>query len=205
MTYLSFVRSHDLSSWVPNGANSEIAIYEFEDDDSQCLGSISIRWYPGSDMPRVEVGQDSWAVLKRVADNLHAIDIFNDGLPLKPEEAVTQLLDIGVVDHTPLMIIRPPSSGLFDIVRWFGLRVNDGRSKHKVMRHLKTEVRELQDEVDGAMGVDGILGEAVDVMACCFDLIHLDNPATTMADIERVMVAKCQKWLRKYGRDQASA
>jgi hypothetical protein len=93
-------------------------------------------------------------------------------------------------------------------------RIVDGRTQGDVLKHLKGEVKELEDEVlalkypgEIAPGPDGIFGEAIDIMACCIDIIRRERPTATLAELEAevtaYMVEKCEKWLvnveaRKY-------
>lgn len=83
-------------------------------------------------------------------------------------------------------------------------RVSDSvppRGRYKVLGHLVEEVGELSQEVVIKQGdsykkegVDGILGEAVDVILCALDLIRVDNPTITEEEITEVVVSKLLKW-----------
>lgn len=93
---------------------------------------------------------------------------------------------------------------MFDIVKSYSESINDGRTKHKVLASLMEEVGELSTEVNISEGlsykepsVDGVVGEAIDVIACALDLIYLENPNITQLDIEKIISLKCSKWKQK--------
>jgi hypothetical protein len=65
-----------------------------------------------------------------------------------------------------------------------------------------TEVAELEIELDlherdEPAGPDGIVGEAIDVIACLLDLIIVHCPSITEEDLNVLMRLKCQKWADK--------
>ena len=71
-----------------------------------------------------------------------------------------------------------------------------------------TDIGETAEEVNIASGisykkpgVDGVVGEAVDVMLCLLDLIHKYDPTITKEQINALAEAKCQKWLKKLDED----
>ena len=85
-------------------------------------------------------------------------------------------------------------------------QINNGRTQDDVFKHMMTEVGELAQEIcirdgiiDKPVGADGIIGEAIDVIACALDIIYLENPEITTADIEEIMQRKLKKWINKYG------
>lgn len=91
---------------------------------------------------------------------------------------------------------------LYGIVSQFSDRVNNGRTNQDIYNHGLGEMEELQSEViykkkNLEPGPDGILGEAVDVIACMMDLIRKNYPMVTDAELEAAMLHKCQKWERK--------
>ena len=78
------------------------------------------------------------------------------------------------------------------------------RSAYSVLSSITSELGELAEEVNIAMahsykepGVDGVIGEAVDVLCATIDLIHVTNPELTEQDIIQIARAKCAKWISK--------
>lgn len=92
---------------------------------------------------------------------------------------------------------------LYSIVSQFSDRVNDGRTLRDIFTHAEGEMRELDSDVGAIMsgtsdpGPDGILGEAIDVIACMMDLIRKQYPDITDEELEWKMTEKCAKWERK--------
>ncbi|AAQ64106.1 hypothetical protein KVP40.0035 [Vibrio phage KVP40] len=83
-------------------------------------------------------------------------------------------------------------------------RIDNGRTVKDVHMSVVEEVGELATEVRVKYGtsyknadVDGILGEAVDGILCLVDLIYVDNPNITEAEIMNVVRNKLAKWERK--------
>lgn len=80
-------------------------------------------------------------------------------------------------------------------------RIDNGRTHQDILAHAMSEVGELAEEVMIAQGrsykeagKDGIIGEAVDVMLCMFDIIHRTNPSITEDEIMMIMNKKLLKW-----------
>jgi hypothetical protein len=99
------------------------------------------------------------------------------------------------------------SFGLTALVAGYSDRIKDGRTKTGILTHLCGEVVELHHEVhpiNNEPGPDGIFGEAIDVMACCFDLIRKERPTATMLELEQevftYMRLKLDKWESKAGK-----
>jgi hypothetical protein len=92
---------------------------------------------------------------------------------------------------------------VFGIAAYFTPLIEDGRTDLDVLEHMEGEVKELRDEIEDPdnPGPDGIFGEAVDVIACCVDIIRRRYPDLTIAELERMsadkMREKCEKWRRK--------
>lgn len=93
---------------------------------------------------------------------------------------------------------------IFDVVSKFSKEINDGRTMYKVLTHLTEELGELATEVqirEGNSykneGVDGVLGEAIDVIVVAMDLIYLNSSQTTEQQIIDVVRRKCEKWKDK--------
>ena len=83
-------------------------------------------------------------------------------------------------------------------------RIKNGRDEGYVLRYAFGEMHELEDEVNnGSNGVDGIEGEAIDVMQCMVDIICVANPNLSAEAIEEMisqrLIAKTRKWLAKEG------
>lgn len=93
-----------------------------------------------------------------------------------------------------------------DIVRHFSTLIDNGRTLRDISNHANKEFIELKEELDKIdtgepEGVDGVIGEAVDIMACVLDIIFVHRPATTTEEIATIMLAKCEKWSRRYKDD----
>ena len=91
---------------------------------------------------------------------------------------------------------------LYSIVSEYSDRVNDGRQNQDIFQHGAGEMVELQSEIlldraGLAPGPDGILGEAIDVIACMMDIIRKQYPDITDDKLEWKMLEKCAKWERK--------
>ena len=92
-----------------------------------------------------------------------------------------------------------------DIVRHFAKEIQNGRSLGDIHRHGQREMVELNDEIlaikypeQFTPGPDGVVGEAIDVMACMLDLIFVEAPETTNEEICAILLRKCEKWARRY-------
>lgn len=92
-------------------------------------------------------------------------------------------------------------SQMLEIVRHYALGIRNGRKPADALAHLKSEVEELEVEVEnGGEGVDGIKGEVMDVINCALDILFLVHPEVTMDELDALMEAKCAKWIRKYAK-----
>lgn len=76
------------------------------------------------------------------------------------------------------------------------------RSTYQVLGKLMEEVGELSQEVmivdgfiDKPEGKDGVIGEAIDCITCCLDLIYLCYPNITKEEIMTILHMKLGKWL----------
>jgi hypothetical protein len=93
-------------------------------------------------------------------------------------------------------------SQMLEIVRHYALGIRNGRKAADAFKHLKSEVKELGDEIkSGGAGADGIKGEVMDVINCALDVLFLLHPEVSIHELDEIMEAKCQKWVRKYGKD----
>jgi hypothetical protein len=80
-------------------------------------------------------------------------------------------------------------------------QINDGHTLQDALIHMMTEVGELAQEIqidtdksNRLPSVDGVVGEAIDVIACALDIIHLQSPLLTEKDLVAIMQLKLQKW-----------
>ena len=84
------------------------------------------------------------------------------------------------------------------IVRRYTRLIRNGRTPKTIIAHMRGEVEELQDEINGTGdGRDGIVGESIDIVACALDLVFEVKPDITDEEIDAIMEAKCAKWARK--------
>lgn len=95
-----------------------------------------------------------------------------------------------------------PSNPL-SIVRHFSSIIDNGRTQPDIQRHAYSEMRELDTEIHeertgGEPGADGVVGEAIDVIACMLDLIFVNRPEITDEEINGHLLTKCEKWARRY-------
>jgi hypothetical protein len=89
---------------------------------------------------------------------------------------------------------------LCETVRHYVFEVRNGRSVGDAFGSLRSEVDELETEVEtGGAGTDGIKGEAMDVINSALDVLFLAHPEVTFREIDALMEEKCRKWLVKYG------
>jgi len=85
-----------------------------------------------------------------------------------------------------------------------GKKFLHARTKYSILASGMSEMGELAQEVmieqgnsyKGA-GVDGIVGEALDVICCLFDLIHKCDPNITEEELAAYTRIKCAKWVSK--------
>lgn len=82
--------------------------------------------------------------------------------------------------------------------------IKSERNVWSVHRHLMGEVSELDNEMynkftGDPMGIDGILGESVDVILCAVDLIYQEYPDITEEQVMEVVHRKLNKWVSLYG------
>lgn len=80
--------------------------------------------------------------------------------------------------------------------------VQNDRDLHEIFYHAEEEMFELKQEIDnGDTGEDGIVGEAVDVILCMVDIINRHKPNISNLEIMHIVVQKCEKWERLYGKE----
>jgi NTP pyrophosphatase (non-canonical NTP hydrolase) len=95
-------------------------------------------------------------------------------------------------------------STLFDVVKCKSQQIDPikTRTVYGIMAHLMSEVGELAQEVAISQGdsykqhsTDHIIGEAVDVLLCVLDLLHVVDPNITEAQLSVIAEAKGIKWI----------
>lgn len=92
---------------------------------------------------------------------------------------------------------------LVSIVKAYSQEIENGRTPVDILAHLKSEVLELQQEVEKKMegfdpGDDGIPGESIDIILCALDLIYVTEPDITEQQLLELADRKCRKWKSKY-------
>lgn len=82
--------------------------------------------------------------------------------------------------------------------------IKDNRTQYAVLAKAGEEYGELSQEVmirNGdhykLPGKDGIIGEAIDLIICCADLIYSENPNITEDEIVEIAKLKLAKWKSK--------
>lgn len=83
-------------------------------------------------------------------------------------------------------------------------QVHNNRNPFYVLLKCTEELGELSEEVQIAAGVsykqpgkDGIVGEAIDLITCALDMIHITHPELTEEDILAIAIPKLEKWKEK--------
>jgi hypothetical protein len=109
------------------------------------------------------------------------------------------------MDITPELLdfLKLENQDPIDIVRDFAARIQNGRTIADAARHTGLELQELNEEIalkDQGLspGPDGVIGEAIDIIACALDIIFVEAPETTNQQINSILLAKCEKWARRY-------
>ena len=88
---------------------------------------------------------------------------------------------------------------LIALVREYSNSINNGRTVKTIFEALKAETDELNNEVvTNGTGLDGIEGEAVDVILCALNIIFKVNPGMSDDQIVEYARKKCDKWAKKY-------
>jgi NTP pyrophosphatase (non-canonical NTP hydrolase) len=80
-------------------------------------------------------------------------------------------------------------------------KIDNNRTVENILTHTSQELGELAEEVQIEMGnsyktggIDGVLGEAVDLIICALDMIHVHHPHHTEEDILPLVQSKLNKW-----------
>jgi hypothetical protein len=92
---------------------------------------------------------------------------------------------------------------LFNHIISYSKSIRDERTVNDVLIHSFTEMGELALEVQinsgksyKESGVDGVIGEALDVICCMIDIIYIENPNITEEEIMNLATEKLEKWKR---------
>jgi hypothetical protein len=82
--------------------------------------------------------------------------------------------------------------------------IDNGRTASDIVKYSMTELGELAEEViidEGrsykAPGKDGVVGEALDLIACAADMIRTQAPDLTEDQLLEIIEPKLQKWKSK--------
>lgn len=92
---------------------------------------------------------------------------------------------------------------IFELTKIYGDRVKDDRTFFEPYAHGRLEYEELRQEIlnhytDTPSGKDGIIGEAIDVIACMVDVIQRYDPNFTNEEFKKYYESKLIKWENKY-------
>lgn len=86
----------------------------------------------------------------------------------------------------------------------FSDKIKDGRTEADIMLSAMEEMGELSLEIKinnglsyKTEGIDGIVGEAIDVINCMVDLILTHTGNITEEQLQVITENKCKKWLEK--------
>lgn len=99
---------------------------------------------------------------------------------------------------------------LIHLVRLFSQEIQNDRTLRSVFEHGQGEMVELDEEITKveqgqAEGVDGVVGEAIDVILCKLDLIFQKVPDISDEVILEIAAKKCLKWAEGEKRRAAEA
>jgi hypothetical protein len=82
-------------------------------------------------------------------------------------------------------------------------RIKNSRDLNSIFGHASGEMHELREEVDSYLnylpeGLDGVTGEAIDVILCMVDIIYMYNDSITEEALDGIICRKLEKWERLY-------
>ena len=94
---------------------------------------------------------------------------------------------------------------IFNLVKAYSDRIKNDRTVNDIFIHGSEEMNELDEELDKkankqALGPDGVIGEAIDVISCMLDLLMKEDPTFTSNQFNEYLDKKCKKWGYKYGK-----
>ncbi len=85
-------------------------------------------------------------------------------------------------------------------------QIKNNRNSFYVLAKCTEELGELSVEVqikEGTSykekGKDGVVGEAIDLITCLLDLIHINYPELNEKDLLTLAIPKLEKWKQKAG------
>lgn len=91
-----------------------------------------------------------------------------------------------------------------EIEKSHGNRNYYARTVYSVLASAMSEFGELSEEVMinqnhsyKKKGDDGVIGEAIDAIACLLDMIHKADPTIDERYLQALMTQKCTKWVDK--------
>lgn len=118
-------------------------------------------------------------------------------------EAVLKEYDETMAQFNAFKALVGDITNPLDIVRFYASYIQNGRTIADAARHAGLELVELQEEIDKkergeVAGPDGVIGEAIDVLACALDIIFVEAPNMSNAHIAEILFSKCNKWARRY-------
>ena len=88
---------------------------------------------------------------------------------------------------------------MINLVKQYSEEIDSSRTEKTVFKYMLLEVEELREEIYGTEeGEDGVIGEAIDVIACLLDIIIQHNPSITQEEIDVILEKKLQKWVRNH-------
>lgn len=92
---------------------------------------------------------------------------------------------------------------MFAIVKKASNEIKNNRTTQSIYQHMYGEMCELSEEItkienNQPEGADGIVGESIDIIACAIDMILKHKPEITEDELNKIMEAKCNKWIAKY-------
>jgi hypothetical protein len=94
-------------------------------------------------------------------------------------------------------------SNTVEIARHYSAEIHNDRDIWDAFKSAVRELRELRTEIrNGNTGVDGIKGEAIDVLNSVLDVLFKAHPEITIEEIDAIMEAKCRKWMLKYANEE---
>ena len=92
---------------------------------------------------------------------------------------------------------------IVQIVRHYSQVIDNGRTLRSILDHARGEIDELAEEITKVEkgeeeSADGVVGEAIDVIACALDAIFTQRPDITDEELNAIMTKKCKKWANVY-------
>jgi len=93
---------------------------------------------------------------------------------------------------------------IFEEILKTSKKIHNGRTVLEVLCSVQEEVGELAKEIRIKYGksykkpdVDGVFGESIDIIAAVVDIMYVDNPDITEAEVLEHLKKKLHKWETK--------